>query len=392
MKLKSQIRSSKFEKGPRTGWVRISSLSLVWMLLYGSGNIQVANADSQLALKDAFKGSFLIGAALNESQFSEQNAAQVELIRKQFNSITAENVMKWEGIHPQADKYDFVSADRFVEFGERNEMFIIGHTLVWHSQTPRWVFRDETGTNLLNRDALLARMREHIHTVVGRYKGRVKGWDVVNEALYDSGLMRQSQWFKIIGEDYVVKAFQFAHEADPNAELYYNDYSLENAPKRNGAIELVKKLKAQGVPVAGVGLQGHYKMKWPSQEQIEETVVAFANLGLKVMITELDVDVVQATQGNTSADIEEVARQTGGPNTFSNALPQNVQQQLAERYADIFSAFLKQRDKIDRVTFWGVSDGDSWLNRPNRANHPLLFDRQVRPKPAFEAVIKTAQR
>jgi endo-1,4-beta-xylanase len=362
------------------------------MLLYGSGNIQVANADSQLALKDAFKGSFLIGAALNESQFSEQNAAQVELIRKQFNSITAENVMKWEGIHPQADKYDFVSADRFVEFGERNEMFIIGHTLVWHSQTPRWVFRDETGTNLLNRDALLARMREHIHTVVGRYKGRVKGWDVVNEALYDSGLMRQSQWFKIIGEDYVVKAFQFAHEADPNAELYYNDYSLENAPKRNGAIELVKKLKAQGVPVAGVGLQGHYKMKWPSQEQIEETVVAFANLGLKVMITELDVDVVQATQGNTSADIEEVARQTGGPNTFSNALPQNVQQQLAQRYADIFAAFLKQRDKIDRVTFWGVSDGDSWLNRPNRANHPLLFDRQVRPKPAFEAVIKTAQR
>src|SRR5262249_36269937 len=183
------------------------------------------------ALKDAFKDSFLIGAALNQNQFFERDTRGVAIVTSQFNSITPENVLKWALVHPEPDKYSFAASDRYVEFGERNHMFIIGHTLVWHNQTPRWVFEDNQG-KAVSRETLLSRMRDHIHTVVGRYKGKIRGWDVVNEALNEDGSMRQSPWMKIIGEDYVQQAFVYAHEADPNVQLYYNDYSLENEAKR----------------------------------------------------------------------------------------------------------------------------------------------------------------
>jgi endo-1,4-beta-xylanase len=268
-------------------------------------------------------------------------------------------------------------------------MAIIGHTLVWHSQTPRWVFQGD-GTNALDRDTLLQRMRDHIHTVVGRYKGRIKGWDVVNEALYDNGTLRQSQWLKIIGEDYIAKAFEYAHEADPDAELHYNDYSLETEAKRNGAIALIKKLQGQGIHVTGIGSQDHVKMDWPTTEQVDATLTALGKLGVKVMITELDVDVLSARGQNRSADVAEVQRQTT-PNIYTNGLPDSVQQALAQRYADLFGVFLKHRDVVSRVTFWGVTDGDSWLNR-GRQNHPLLFDRKWQPKPAFDALIEAARK
>ena len=184
-------------------------------------------------------------------------------MRTHFNSITPENILKWALVHPQPGNYDFAAPDRFVEFGEKHNMFIVGHTLVWHNQTPRWVFEDEHGKPV-DRETLLSRLREHIFTVVGRYKGRIKGWDVVNEAINQDGTMRQSPWFKIIGEDYLVKAFQFAHEADPSAELYYNDYDLELPAKRAGAVKLIKNLLAAGVTVSGVGLQNHNLMDWPS--------------------------------------------------------------------------------------------------------------------------------
>jgi len=342
---------------------------------------------AQTTLKDAYKDAFLIGAAINQSQFSGTDARGIPIIKAQFNSITPENVLKWEVVHPRTNEYNFEPADRYVEFGEKNGMTIIGHTLVWHSQTPRWVFQDAEGKPL-NRDALLARMSNHIHTVVGRYKGRIKGWDVVNEALQDNGSMRQSPWFKIIGEDYVAKAFQYAHEADPNAELYYNDYSLEMPSKREGCIALVKKLQAQGVKIAGIGTQHHDKLATPGIEQVEKTIMGFGQLGVKVMITELDVDTAQATQRQLSADVADVARASGGGHSYSNGLPDAVQQQLTQRYADLFAVFYKHRDVVDRVTLWGVTDGDSWLNRPNRANHPLLFDRDGKPKPAFDAVIR----
>ena len=357
-------------------------------LLVTFGFLASITSQAQTTLKDAYKDAFLIGGALNQRQFTEQDTRGAGIVKAQFNTITPENVMKWEAIHPRqgTNGYNFEPADKYVEFGEKHGMTIIGHTLVWHSQTPRWVFQDADGKPL-SREALLERMRDHIHTVVGRYKGRIKGWDVVNEALQDNGSMRQSQWFKIIGEDYVAKAFQFAHEADPNAELYYNDYSLEMPAKRDGCVALVKKLQAQGIKVAGIGTQHHDKLATPSLENVEATIVAFGSLGVKVMITELDVDTVQATQRQTSADVSEVARATG---SSTNALSDAMQQQLANRYADLFRVFLKHRDVVDRVTLWGVTDGDSWLNRPGRVNHPLLFDREGKPKPAFDAVIRVA--
>ena len=367
-----------------------SCIALVSLGLVAFADCAAAQQPAPSTLKDAFKNDFLVGVAVNQRQFTGEDTRGLPIILSQFNCITPENVLKWGPIHPEPDRYDFEPADRYVEFGEKNHLTIIGHTLVWHSQTPRWVFQDADG-KLLEREALLARMSNHIHTVVGRYKGRIKGWDVVNEALQDSGSMRQSQWFKIIGEDYIAKTFEFAHAADPGAELYYNDYSLEQEAKRKGCIELVKKLQAQGVKIAGIGTQHHNKLGSPSVEQVEKTIVEFSKLGVKVMITELDVDVVLATQRNTSADVADVARATGGANTYSNSLPDSVQQQLAKRYADLFAMFHKHAAKIDRVTFWGVTDGDSWLNRPGRVNHPLLFDRQGKPKPAFDAVIETAR-
>jgi endo-1,4-beta-xylanase len=344
-------------------------------------------------LKDAFQGKFLVGVALNESQFTGQNATQATLIQNQFNSITPENVLKWEKIHPEPGRFDFGPGDRYVEFGEKNGMFVIGHNLIWHEQTPKWVFADENG-NPVTREVLLQRMREHIFTVVGRYKGRIKGWDVVNEALNEDGSLRQSPWLKIIGEDYLVKAFEYAHEADPAAELYYNDYSLENEPKRTGAIALINKLQAAGVPVTGVGIQSHVKMNWPSLQAEEDTITAFSGLGVKVMITELDVDLLPAASHNNGADVSMHIAENAALNPYLDGLPDDIQKALAQRYADLFAIFVKHAGVVERVTFWGVADGDSWLNNwpvRGRTSYPLLFDRHSRPKPAFEAVVRAAQ-
>lgn len=350
-------------------------------------------AAAQLSLKEAYAGKFKIGAALNPGHYRETDAPGAALVKANFNTITPENDMKWERIHPKPDTYNFEPADKFVEFGEKNGMFIVGHCLVWHSQTPRWVFEDDKGQPL-TRDALLARMREHIHTVVGRYKGRVHGWDVVNEALNEDGTMRQSQWFKIIGEDFVAKAFEFAHEADPKAELYYNDYSLENEPKRKGAVALVTKLLADGRTVTAIGTQHHDKLDWPSLQQVEDTIVAFKQTGVKVCVTELDVDVLPRAQRQNSSDVSATAAAAPNLNPYTAGLPEEVQQALAVRYGSLFAVFLKHRDAITRVTFWGVTDRTSWLNNfpvRGRTNHALLWDRENRAKPALDAVIRAAQ-
>jgi endo-1,4-beta-xylanase len=353
-----------------------------------AGRAIAGDSTSTPTLKDAYKNDFLIGVAINQKQFTGEDTNGAALIKAQFNSISPENVLKWEIVQPRPGNngYNFEPADRYVEFGEQNGMYIVGHTLVWHSQTPRWVFLADDGTNYCDRETLLKRMHDHIQTVVGRYKGRIKCWDVVNEALQDNGQLRKSPWLKIIGDDYIAKAFEYAHEADPDAVLRYNDYSLENEPKRKGALALIKKLQAGGVPVSAVGLQDHANMSWPSVEQEDATVSDFASLGVKVMITELDVDLLRRSQ---SADVAEMQRQVTS-NNYTNGLPDSVQQALAKRYADLFSVFLKHRKDIALVTFWGVSDGDSWLNR-GRLNYPLLFGRDHQPKPAFDAVIKAAQ-
>ena len=347
-----------------------------------------AAACAQPALKDVFNGDFLIGAALNPRHFSGSTTAEVQIIERHFNTITSENALKWGNIHPSPDMYTFAQADRFVEFGQKHGMFIIGHTLVWHAQTPRWVFQNQDGKPL-TREALLERMREHVHTVVGRYKGRIRGWDVVNEALNDNGTSRKSPWFTNLGEDYVVKAFQFTHEADPDAELYYNDYSLEEERKREGALNLFKKLQTAGVKLTGLGLQGHYSLERPAASQIEETIGAFAKLGFKVMITELDVNVLPSP-GPGGADVSMRFGADPKLNPYPNGLPEEMEQRLARRYAELFAIFLNHRQAVSRVTFWGVSDRSSWLNNYpiwGRTNYPLLFDRTGQPKAAFQAVV-----
>ena len=337
-------------------------------------------------LKDAFADAFLVGAALNENQFSGRDAKGADLASRQFNTITPENVMKWEAIHPQPDVYDFEAADRFVAFGEEHDMFIVGHTLVWHSQTPAWVFEN------VDRDALIERMRDHIHSVVGRYRGRVDGWDVVNEALNEDGTLRDSPWRRIIGDDYIALAFRFAQEADPDAELYYNDYSLENGPKRDGAVRLVRSLLDQGVRVTGIGTQGHFNLDWPSAAQVDSAITAFASLGVDVMVTELDVDVLpSATRG---ADVSQREAQRAALDPYAQGLPDAVSARLAQRYRELFEIYMKRKDQIGRITFWGVADGDSWKNNwpiRGRTNYPLLFGRDHEPKAAFHAVMETAE-
>ena len=345
------------------------------------------------ALKDTFKDAFLVGAALNSAQFTEEDARGATLVKAQFDAITPENVLKWERVHPQPDSYSFELPDRYVSFGEKNHMFIVGHTLVWHNQVPAWVLQGENG-NPTDRETLLKRMSDHIHTVVGRYQGRINGWDVVNEALEEDGTLRQSPWLKIIGEDYIAKAFQFAHEADPQAELYYNDYNLENEAKLKGAVELLKKLQAQGIPISGVGIQGHYHLDVPTDEQVDAAITAFGKLGLKVMVTELDVDVLPLAFQYVGADVALSAELQPKLNPYAKGLPRSMRQALARRYAGLFGVYLKHHGTLARVTFWGVTDGDSWLNNwpvKGRTNYPLLFDRNGRPKPAFGAVIHAAR-
>lgn len=352
----------------------------------------VAQAPAPTTLKDAFQGAFVIGAAINTDQITGKDARGDAIILRQFNSISPENVLKWEVIHPRPGVYDFTLADKYVEFGLKNHMFIVGHNLCWHAQTPDWVFKDEMGAPI-TRDALLQRLHDHIQAVVGRYKGKIDSWDVVNEALNEDGTLRPSQWMKIIGEDYIVKAFQFAHEADPKAQLNYNDYNLETPAKRKGAIALVKKLQAAGVPIAVVGDQAHLHLNEPSAADEEAAITDLAATGVKVAITELDIDVLPSAAGNT-ADVSLNVRGNAQLNPYTNGLPISVQQALSKRYADLFAVYWKHRDVINRVTFWGVTDGESWLNNwpvRGRTSYPLLFDRDGKPKPAFDAVLRTAK-
>jgi endo-1,4-beta-xylanase len=380
-------------------------------------------------LEDAFKDHFPIGTAVNRSMVmggagfrrrAELNAQDVVVLKTHFNQITAENDMKWQLIHPRegANGYDFAPADALVNFAQSNQMQVVGHTLVWHSQTPNWVFAgtnppppiaanavtNAPGTNApgrrgpaggfggfgrydgprASRDELLQRMRDHIHTVVGRYKGRVKVWDVVNEALADgsgTNVYRTSLWFEIIGPDFIAKAFQFAHEADPDAILRYNDYGLENPAKRKRLITLIKDLQSKNVPIHAIGSQAHVNVSM-SFETMDQTLAEIATLGLPIHITELDVNSAQAGQRGVGADIANNASTTQG------GLVSDADKKLADAYAGILRAFLKHRDSVKLVTFWGVNDAVSWRAQ----GKPLPFDADNRPKPAFDALIQEAKK
>jgi endo-1,4-beta-xylanase len=271
-----------------------------------------------------------------------------------------------------------------VEFCAANDIFLTGHTLVWHQQTPDWVFEDRDG-NPASRELLLERLEEHINTVIGHFKGAVPSWDVVNEALNEDGSMRPTKWQQIIGDDFVEKAFEFAHKADPRAKLYYNDYNLYKPEKRAGVLRLVKSLQDKGIPVHGIGMQGHYGLTHPADlTQIEDSILAFSGLG-DVMITELDMTVLpspdKADEGaDISIDLELKARY----NPYTGGLPVGVQATQDQRFLDIFGIFLKHQDRISRVTFWGVNDAQSWRNdwpMRGRTDYPLLVDRNNTLKP-----------
>lgn len=372
-----------------------TSIALAVLCMSGllTGCVSPQQGDhTQITLKDAFKKDFLVGVAINQAQFSGQDARAGAIIKSQFNCISPENVLKWESVHPEPNRYSFEAADRYVEFGEKNGMTVIGHCLVWHNQTPKWVFEDANG-NPVDRETLLARMRDHIHTVVGRYKGRIKAWDVVNEAIFDDGSWRQTPWYKIIGEDFILKAFQFAHEADPAADLTYNEFMIEDEPKRKGMMAMIRKLQAQGAPITAIGTQMHERMDWPSIDAVDAHLRDLCSLGLKVWVTELDVQVLPDARSWRNVNLTTNAPLRAQLDLYPNGLPASVQRALAERYAELFRVILKYADKIDRVTFWGASDAGTWLNDwplAPRTDYPLLFDREGKPKPAFDAVIKTA--
>lgn len=398
-----------------------------------------ARSADKPTLKDTYKDQFYVGVAINRTIATgasvradnvNRNLQQVQsdaaLAVQQFNQIVPENDLKWQLVQPRPgpDGFDFGPADAFVNFGLSNKMYLVGHTLIWHAQTPAWVFQGtnlppgatnapapapavaatDGGTNApgarrargfggggfggfnlngphASREELLARMREHIHTVVGRYKGKIKVWDVVNEAIADGGtnILRVSPWSQIIGPDFIAKAFEYAHEADPDAILRYNDYSLENPAKRRKLIELIKELQAQKVPVMAIGSQAHINVS-TTFEVMDQTLTELATLGLPIHITELDVNSAQGGQRNTSGDVAANATTTQG------GLVSDADKKLADAYAGIFRAFLKHKDSVKVVTFWGVNDGVSWRAQ----GKPLLFDRNNDPKPAFDAVIRVA--
>ncbi len=403
-----------------------------WLLaaLLGFGTT-VWSADTP-ALKEVFKDQFIMGTAINRSiatgtgfrRTPEQVAKDIALVKRHFNHVVAENDMKWLLIHPRPgpDGYNFGPADAFVDFGLRNAMDLGGHTLVWHSQTPDWVF---AGTNpppttssrspaaiasteagrtnapgrvgpgrgfggfgrgpyagpRASREELLERMREHIHTVVGRYRGKIRVWDVVNEAVADGGtnVLRNSLWLEIIGPDFIAKAFEFAHEADPDAILRYNDYGLENPAKRRKLISLIKSLQEQKVPVHALGSQAHVNVS-TTFETMDQSLAELATLGLPIHITELDVTSAVGGQRGFGADIADNAESTQG------GLVSDADRRLAEAYAGIFRAFLNHRQHLEMVVFWGPNDANSWRAQ----GRPLLFDGDSEPKPAFHAVISEA--
>jgi endo-1,4-beta-xylanase len=352
---------------------------LAMILLCCNTPKSTSSSAASKGLKDYYQKYFPIGVAVSPLALKTDEAG---LIVKQFNSITPENAMKMGPIHPEENRYNWRDADSIVAFAVKNGMRIRGHNLCWHSQAPVWIFKGSDGQTV-TREVLLQRLHDHIFSVVGRYKGKIYAWDVVNEAISDrqDERLRNSQWLKICGEEYIAKAFQWAHEADPDALLFYNDYNEINADKREKIFRLVKGLKDAGVPIHGIGLQGHWAINEPSREQLDSTLKRFADLGLNIHITELDISVYPKEHNARE-------RRPGDDKTEFSA--EKEQKQL-EVYKMCFDLFRKYRKSISSVTFWNISDRNSWLdNFPvrGRKDYPLLFDRDLQPKKAYWEVTR----
>ena len=348
------------------------------LLLSGFWFFGFAQSDTK-GLKDYYKNFFTIGASVSPNALKTDEA---DLLRSQFNSLTAENVMKMGPIHPNENEYNWGPADAIVEFAQQNKMKVRGHTLCWHNQTPRWLFVNAAG-DTVSKEVLLNRLKDHITTIVSRYKGKVYAWDVVNEAISDSKdeFYRKSVWYKICGEEFIAKAFQYAHDADPDALLFYNDYNEINPVKREKIIKMVSDLKKAGTPIHGVGLQGHWAISEPSATELEKTLSDFSKPGLTLHITELDISVYPK---------EHNARQKKAED-YNTEYTAEREMKQAEQYKMCFELFRKYKNSISSVTFWNISDRHSWLdNFPvrGRKDYPLLFDKDLKPKKAFREVVK----
>ena len=345
---------------------------------------QHQNTKPTASLKERFQNDFLIGTAISARQIQESSPSETQLIVQQFNAVTPENVMKSQSLQPQWNSFNFEMADKLVEFGQKNKIKINAHTLIWHSQLPRFI------RTLQSPDSLKLFMTNHINTVAGRYAGKVQSWDVVNEALNEDGTLRKSVFYNKLGENYITDAFRLAQAASPGTDLYYNDYNNEKPDKRAGCIAIIKKIQAAGVKIDGVGIQGHWHLGQVPLKDIEESIIQYAALGIKVAITELDIEVLKRNfQG---ADVNQRMKSDPSLNPYTEGLPDSLQQRLANDYEALFKLFLKHKDKIARVTLWGAHDGQSWLNGwpvAGRTNYPLLFDRAYQPKPAFYKIMAT---
>ena len=331
-------------------------------------------------LKDYYQSYFPIGVAVSPSSLTSDEAS---LIKTNFNSLTPENVMKMEVIHPKENVYNWRFADSIVAFAKRNNMKVRGHTLIWYNQTPNWIFKDVQTGKQVSKEVLLQRIKEHITQVVSHFKGSVYAWDVVNEAISDNPkeFYRNSKYFQICGEEFIFKAYQWAHEADPDAVLFYNDYNEISPTKRAKIITLINKLKAAGIPINAVGLQSHWAVDQPDKEQLKATLNDFSKLGLKIQITELDISVYPK---------EHQARERRAED-FDTSFSAEREEKQMEQYKMCFKLFRKYKDVISGVTFWNVSDRYSWLDNfpvKNRKDYPLLFDKNLAPKKAYWEVAK----
>jgi endo-1,4-beta-xylanase len=359
--------------------VKPNKLHALFILLFIGSYFLSAYRDSNSAdkgLKDYYKNYFPVGVAVTPTNLVN---GEKSLILQHFSSITAENAMKMGPIHPAENRYSWLMADSIVEFGKSNKMKVRGHCLVWHNQAPRWLFRDSEGKTV-SKEILLTRIKDHINTVVSRYRGKIYAWDVVNEVIADdTAYYRKSPLYTIAGEDFIENSFRYAHQADPKAILFYNDYNTENPIKREKIYQMLKKLLAKGVPIHGVGLQAHWSINTPSKAELEKSIQLFSSLGLQIQFTELDISVYGGRQGGQMI--------TGENNNEKTAFSPEMEQKQLEKYQMVFEVFRKYKKQITGVTFWNLSDKYSWLDARGRKNFPLLFDADLKPKKAYYQVI-----
>ena len=354
----------------------ISLLSTLMLAGALSLSAQEIKRDDNKGLKDTYKKYFTVGVAVNQRNVT--NPEQMALIKKNYNSMTAENDMKPGSLQPREGQFNWANADRIANFCRENGIKLRGHCLCWHSQFADWMFTDKDGKPA-SKELFYERLRTHIHAVVNRYKDIVYAWDVVNEAIVDGPALdregnkrnpyRQSRHYRLCGEEFIAKAFEFAREADPKALLFYNDYNAADPAKRDRIYEMVKEMKAAGVPIDGIGMQGHYNIYGPSMKDVEDAIVKYSSIVDQIHFTELDIRANMEMGGQLQFDRGE-----------GNKIDEKVVKKQQEQYSNLFRVLRKHKDVVTNVTFWNLSDRDSWLGVNNYA---LPFDKEYKPKQVY---------